>query len=91
MKNQVVAEIKSASKMLVGEVVSNKMQKTIVVQTVRTLRHPTYGKVIKRNKKYSVHDENSIARLGDIVEIKECRPLSKTKHMVLSRVITTKE
>ena len=90
MKNQ-VNEIKCANKSLVGEVVSNKMQKTIVVQTVRTLRNPMYGKVIKRNKKYSVHDEHSVARLGDIVEIKECRPLSKTEHMVLSRVITAKE
>jgi small subunit ribosomal protein S17 len=78
---------KTHGQCLIGEVVSDKMDKTIVVKVTRTLRHPLYGKVIKRHKKYSVHDENNSARVGDVVEIQECRPLSKTKYMSLLRVL----
>lgn len=72
---------------LVGEVVSDKMEKTIVVKIVRSLRHPFYGKIIRRHKKFKVHDEQNSAKIGDVVEIKECRPLSKEKHMALVRIL----
>ena len=70
-----------------GRVVSTKMNKTIVVEIERVFRHPFYGKVLKRSKKYKVHDEHNTARLGDVVELAECRPLSKTKHMMLLSVV----
>lgn len=80
-------ETKAGGKTLVGEVVSDKMQKTAVVKVVRTFRHPILGKVIRRHKKYKVHDENNVAKIGDQVEIAECKPLSKMKHMTLVRVL----
>ena len=72
---------------LEGDVVSTKMNKTVVVSIVRTFRHPLLGKIVKRSKKYKVHDEAGLAQCGDIVEIESCRPISKTKHMKLIRVI----
>ena len=74
-------------KELVGSVVSDKMDKTVVVRIVRTLKHPEYGKVVRRHKKFKVHDEQNLAKIGDVVEIKECRPLSKEKHMELVRIL----
>ena len=74
-------------RVLEGIVTSDKMQKTVVVEVTRTVKHELLGKVIKSLKKYKVHDENEVAQQGDWVEIVECRPLSKTKHMKLSRVI----
>ena len=71
----------------VGEVVSDKMQKTVVIKVFRTFKHPLYGKTITRFKKYKVHDENGLAKIGDWIEAKETRPISKTKHMVLDRVV----
>ncbi len=68
-----------ARKQLVGRVVSNKMDKTAVVSVAITRRHPLYEKVIRRNKKYKVHDEKNEAQVGDLVRIEECRPLSKEK------------
>jgi small subunit ribosomal protein S17 len=62
-----------------GVVVSNKMQKTVVVRVDRTIRHPRYEKVIIRSKKYYAHDETNSARIGDVVTIMETRPLSKLK------------
>ncbi|MBX7146375.1 MAG: 30S ribosomal protein S17 [Alphaproteobacteria bacterium] len=67
-------------RILQGIVVSNKMNKTIVVKVERRVRHPVYGKFISRSKKYSAHDENNNHQIGDNVTIRECRPLSKTKH-----------
>lgn len=75
------------SKVLVGEVISDKMDKTITVKVTRTFAHPLYGKTVRHFKKYKAHDEAQVAKIGDLVEITECRPLSKTKHMVLSRII----
>ena len=66
-------------KELVGVVVSDKMDKTLVVRVDRTLRHPQYDKVITRAKKYYAHDENNTYHAGDKVEIMETRPLSKLK------------
>ncbi len=74
-------------KRLVGEVVSDKMQKTIVVRVERIFRHPVYKKVVRRGKKYKAHDENEVARTGDIVQIVEHRPISKTKRWMLESII----
>lgn len=70
-----------------GEVVSCKMDKTIVVRVPRLYKHPVMGKTVKSYKKYKAHDEQSSAQLGDWVEIAMCRPLSKTKHMMLHRIV----
>lgn len=73
---------------LVGEVVSDGMNKTIVVKVVRTFKHPKYNKIVRRFKKYKAHDEKESAKVGDMVEIIECRPISKTKHMILNKIVT---
>ncbi|MBL4588174.1 30S ribosomal protein S17 [Candidatus Babeliales bacterium] len=70
-----------------GYVVSDKMQKTIVVKVQRTFKHPLLGKIIRKSKKYKVHDELMHAKDGDFVKIVETRSLSKTKHMRLVEVI----
>ncbi|MFO1387229.1 MAG: 30S ribosomal protein S17 [Chitinivorax sp.] len=64
---------------LTGRVTSSKMDKTVTVLVERKVKHPLYGKVIRRSKKYHAHDENNEYREGDLVVIEECRPLSKTK------------
>ncbi len=64
---------------LSGKVVSDKMDKTITVLVERKVKHPLYGKIIVRSKKYHVHDESNEFHMGDTVIIEECRPLSKTK------------
>ena len=73
---------------LMGRVVRDKMDKTIVVMMERQIKHPLYGKFIKRSKKYHVHDEKNELNIGDTVQIKECRPLSKTKSWTLDKVLT---
>jgi len=77
----------SNERMLAGEVVSDKMEKTIVVKVSRTIKHPLVGKMIARSKKYKAHDEKNEAKVGDWVEMREGKPLSKTKHMVLSQIL----
>lgn len=69
-----------------GKVVSNKMDKSIVVLVERRMKHPIYGKYVKRSTKMRAHDENNECRNGDIVTIKESRPVSKTKSWVLERI-----
>ena len=70
-----------------GTVVSNKMDKTIVVLVVRKVKHPLYGKYIKRSTKIHVHDEKNICNEGDIVIIAESRPISRTKSWKLLEVV----
>ena len=82
-----VSEEAKVERSLMGRVVSNKMDKSIVVLMERQVKHPMYGKFIKRSKKYHVHDENNECREGDTVLFKECRPLSKTKHWTLIKVV----
>ncbi|MBB5020507.1 small subunit ribosomal protein S17 [Chitinivorax tropicus] len=72
---------------LTGRVVSNKMDKTVTVLVERQVKHPLYGKVIRRSKKYHAHDENNEYREGDVVTITESRPLSKTKNWVVTKLI----
>lgn len=74
-------------KTLVGRVLSNKMDKTIVVNVTRTRRHALYGKVVKLNKKFKAHDENNEAKIGDTVKIIESRPLSKEKRWVMTEIL----
>ena len=71
----------------VGQVVSNKMQKTAVVETISRVPHPKFGKIIKQVKRFYVHDEESKAQIGDTVRIMEIRPLSKLKRWRLIEVI----
>ena len=71
----------------VGQVVSTKMQKTIVVEVSRRVPHPLYKRIIGKRKKFYAHDEQSSAKLGDVVRIVECRPLSKLKRWELAEVI----
>ena len=71
----------------VGNVVSTKMQKTIVVEVSRRVPHPLYKRIITKRKKFYAHDEEGSAKLGDVVRIVECRPLSKLKRWRLGDVI----
>lgn len=71
----------------VGIVVSDKMDKTIVVQIIRKAKHPLYGKTVKITKKYKVHDEENAAKIGDKVMIAETRPISKNKRWRLVQVV----
>ena len=78
----------SNARTMVGKVVSDKMDKTIVVMIERSVKHPKYGKIIKRRTKLHAHDENQVCQIGNIVKIRESRPLSKTKSWVLVEVIS---
>lgn len=81
------AETRGHRKERVGEVVSNKMQKTIVVRVERRFRHPEFKKVVSSFSKYYAHDESNAAKVGDLVRIQETRPLSKTKSWRLMEVL----
>jgi len=70
-------------RILTGVVTSDKADKTITVKVERKVKHPLYGKVIKRATKVHAHDEDNSASIGDIVSVKECRPISKSKTWVL--------
>ena len=74
-------------KRLIGQVVSNKMDKTVVVLVRRTRRHPLYGKVIRVNRRYKAHDEHNDCRPGDQVRIVESRPYSKDKHWRIEAIL----
>jgi small subunit ribosomal protein S17 len=81
------AEPRGRRKVRVGKVVSDKMDKTIVVAIENLIRHRLYGKTLKRTNKFKVHDETNQAGVGDIVEIMETRPLSREKRWRLVRVV----
>ncbi|WP_084453626.1 30S ribosomal protein S17 [Alicyclobacillus pomorum] len=74
-------------KVRVGKVVSDKMDKTIVVAVEENVKHPLYGKTIRRTKKFKAHDENNEAKIGDTVRIMETRPLSKEKRWRLVEIV----
>lgn len=74
-----------------GVVVSDKMDKTVVVRVERVTRHPLYGKRIKRSKKFHAHDAENSCRQGDVVEIMETRPLSKTKRWRVVNIVKRAE
>jgi small subunit ribosomal protein S17 len=80
-------EKRAQRKVRTGQVVSDKMDKTVVVAVESRIRHPLYGRIIRRTKKFKAHDEASAAGLGDTVEIMECRPVSREKRWRVSRVV----
>ena len=79
--------MKAQRKQMVGTVVSDKMDKTVMVKVERTIRHRLYGKVLRRSKKYMAHDESNACRIGDRVQIVESRPLSRRKRWAVKRII----
>ena len=88
MANEKTAAAPSSHKTeKVGPVVSTKMQKTIVVQVSRRVPHPLYKRIVTKHKKFYAHDEEGTARMGDIVRIVECRPLSKLKRWRLADIM----
>jgi small subunit ribosomal protein S17 len=80
-------EFEGQRKRLIGQVVSNKMEKTVVVVVRRTRRHPLYGKVIRVSKRYKAHDETNECQLGDSVRIVESRPYSKDTHWRVEAIL----
>ena len=76
----------SKLKLQSGIVINDKMEKSIVVKIERKIKHPIYKKTIKRSKKYVAHDENNECKVGDLVQIAECRPLSKRKRYRLHKL-----
>lgn len=80
-------EERNLRKEKIGVVKSNKMDKSIVVSVVRKVKHPKYGKFLKKTSNFVAHDENNVCSIGDTVKIAETRPLSKTKNWRLVEVI----
>ena len=82
-----MSETNSIKRTLSGRVVSDKMEKTVTVLIERKVKHPVYGKVMVRSKKYSAHNEGNLAKAGDLVEIVETRPISKTIAWAVTKVL----
>ena len=82
-----MTEATGVKRTLTGRVVSDKMEKTVTVLVERRVAHPKYGKVIVQSKKYHAHNENNQAKAGDLVEIVETRPVSKTKAWAVSKLL----
>jgi small subunit ribosomal protein S17 len=82
-----MSEKKSKRKIQTGTVISDKMQKTIIVRVMRLSKHPRYNRIIKRYNKFKVHDEGNKAKIGNLVRIQETRPLSKDKRWRLLEIL----
>ena len=82
-----MAETIKSERVLTGRVISNKMDKTITVSIVRKVKHPIYGKFVKQTTKLHAHDEGNECSEGDVVSIKECRPISRLKKFQLVEII----
>jgi len=82
-----MSENNSVKRTLIGRVVSDKMEKTVTVLVERKVKHPVYGKVMVRSKKYAAHNQDNLAKAGDLVEIVETRPVSKTKSWAVISVL----
>ncbi len=80
-------EERNLRKVLIGTVTSNKMDKTIVVSVETSVKHPIYGKIVKRTYKLKAHDEENVCQIGDKVKVMETRPLSKDKRWRLVEVV----
>ena len=78
---------KSLKRTLIGTAVSDKRAKTVTVLVERSVKHPMYDKIVVRSSKYHAHDENGEYKMGDVIEITESRPLSKTKNWVATRLV----
>ena len=87
MTNEQQTAARGARKSRTGLVVSDKMEKTVVVAIERRVPHPVYGKMVTRTKRLKAHDEENSAKVGDMVEIVETRPLSRRKRWTLKRVV----
>ncbi len=74
-------------RVLIGKVVSKKTDKSAIVEIENRIKHPVYGKYVKRNKRFAIHDPNNSCHDGDLVSIQECRPISKTKHFMLIDIL----
>ena len=83
-------EIKAekAKQLFEGKVISDKMDKTIVVEIEQTYIHPKFRKILRKTKSYKVHDEENQAKTGDVVRFYQCRPLAKTKYMRLASIVS---
>ena len=77
----------TSKRMLIGRVVSDKMDKTVTVLVERRVKHPMYDKIIVRSSKYHAQNDDNAAKSGDLVEIQECRPISKTKAWVVTKLL----
>jgi len=82
-----ITDTEKAKRLLIGRVISNKMDKTVTVLIERRVKHPIYGKYVKRSTKLHVHDENNTSKVGDVVAIYEIRPKSKTKSWMLLNIV----
>ena len=80
-------EERNLRKVMIGTVTSNKMDKTIVVSVETSVKHPIYGKIVKRTYKLKAHDEDNSCKVGDKVEVMETRPLSKDKRFRITRIV----
>lgn len=80
-------EARNQRKVRIGKVVSNKMDKTIVVAIAYSVKHPLYGKIVKKTYKLKAHDENNVCAVGDRVKVMETRPLSKQKRWRLVEIV----
>lgn len=82
-----MSEIKKSKKTRTGSVISNRMEKSVVVRVERKVRHKLYGKFMKRSVKYLAHDPENICNVGDVILIEECRPLSKKKRWRVKTIL----
>ena len=85
-EREVVGNTVSVARSVTGTVVSNKMDKTITLRVERRVKHPVYGKFVRKSKKIHAHDAENVCSIGDVVTVEECRPLSKTKTFMLKNV-----
>ena len=91
MTEQKDTEQGKSQRTIIGKVISDKMSKTIVVQIERKVKHPLYGKFVRRFSKMYAHDEDNTCRIGDLVMIKQSSPLSKTKRWMLVEILKREE
>lgn len=91
MTEQNIVEENNTQRSVIGKVISDKMNKTIVVQVERKVKHPLYGKFVRRFSKMYAHDEENSCRIGDLVLIQQSRPLSKTKRWKLIEILKREE
>lgn len=82
-----MSEQATDNRTLQGRVVSDKMDKTVTVMIERRVKHPLYGKFVRRSTKVHAHDENNECRIGDVVMVEQCRPLSKTKNWRIVKLV----
>jgi small subunit ribosomal protein S17 len=91
MTEQNSVDVNKSQRIVVGTVISDKMNKTIVVQVERKVKHPLYGKYVRRFSKMYAHDEDNACKIGDLVVIQQSRPLSKTKRWKLVEILKREE